>query len=97
MNYHDWLPIVQFAVQVLTLLVVPMVKREVSKLEKADEDNSQRIDQVEKSVNELKIEVSDNYVRKQDYAKTTGEMLKKLDEISKIVYEIKGELKGRER
>lgn len=106
--------------QVITTLVIAIIgffiKRELTKLEKADEDNKTRISSIEKDLhckidkvrsesekcncevlerlNEFKEDVSKEYVRKEDYLQTTGEIMKRLDKIYDMLYEMKGNVRG---
>lgn len=105
--------------QVITTLVIAIIgffiKRELAKLEKADEENKTRITGLEKDLqgkidgirsenercncevlerlNEFKEDVSKEYLRKQDYFQTTGEIMKRLDKIFDMLYELKGSVK----
>lgn len=106
--------------QVITTLVIAIIgffiKRELSKLEKADEENKSRITGLERDLNckidkvrsegeryncevleklnEFKEDVSKEYVRKEDYLQTTGEIMKRLDKIYDMLYEMKGKVRG---
>lgn len=66
------------------------IKRTLDKLEKSDEQNSKEISSLKNSLNDFKQNVGKEFVRKEDYLQTTGEILKKLDKIFDMLYEMKG-------
>jgi len=106
--------------QVVSTLVIAIIggifKRELSRLEKADEENKSRMSSIEKELssrienvrvenekcnyevsgrlNEVKEDINKEFVRKEDYLQTTGEILKRLEKIYDMLYEMKGTVRG---
>ena len=106
--------------QIITTLVIAIIgffiKRELKKLEDADNENKRRINTLEKDVynkmgefkddckrcnceslerlNEFKEDVGKEFVRKSDYIQTTSEIMKRLDKIYDMLYELRGNTRG---
>lgn len=102
--------------QILTTVIIGIIgffiKRELKKLEEADNENKNKIQALEKDMykkfdeiredcktckfenieklNFIKDDMSKEFVRKVDYLQTTGEIMKKLDKIFDILFELKG-------
>jgi L-serine deaminase len=106
--------------QVITTLVIGIIgffiKRELTKLEQADEENKNKIISIEKDLNskiekvskenalsnseileqlnDFKGNVSKEYVRKEDSLQTTSEIMKRLEKIYDMLYEMRGSIRG---
>jgi hypothetical protein len=79
-NFLKWFG---FVVQLLSALIIPFFKVWTNKLNR-----------LEIKINALDKELTANYVKRDEYLLNYGEILSKLDDISKVVYEVRGELKN---
>lgn len=104
MGFDEILKVVQIIVQIVTVILIPLLNREIKRLEAADRDNKERLDKLEQDnkerLDKLEQNCKDNcsnlakgYVSKDEYLKTNGEIFRKLDDIIKNLYELKGEFK----
>jgi len=65
-----------------------------SKIDKVRSENEKSNSEVLERLNEFKDDVSKEYVRKEDYLQTTGEIMKRLDKIYDMLYEMRGSVRG---
>ena len=86
-----------FGMQSLTLLIIPYFKSWFKKFEDADKENKNSLNNLEKEFYQFKNEVSNEYLKRDEYLTVSGNLMKKIDEIAKAVYRIEGELKNKGR
>jgi len=93
MNLVSWLQVIQIGLTIVTIIIVPFFKWEISKLYAADAENKKQIEKLSQKLTDTIEKMALNYVNKTEYLKTSSEIFIKLDGISKILYELNGEFK----
>ena len=91
-NIFKWLG---FGLQCLSILIIPLGKSWFDKFTRFDLENQKNIENTQKELEEFKRDVSETYLKRDEYLTVSGNLLNKMDEITKVVYEIKGELKNK--
>ena len=77
-SWANWvLLIVQVIGTAITGIIGFLLKRELNKADKT-----------EKKVNELELKVAEEYVRKDDFNRTSGEILAKIDKIYDMLFKM---------
>lgn len=80
MNIPNWiLLIVQIATTGIVGAIGFFIKRELTKIEKVNSD-----------LQRFKIKVSEEYVRKDDYNYSNGEILRRLEKIQDVLFKMNG-------
>ena len=81
-----------WVIQTVVTIVIMIIGYLMSRTMKGIDDKQKKIDQentkIRQEINEFKIEVSKNYVTKQDFNETTGSITKKLDKIMDLIMDI---------
>lgn len=79
---------IQLAVTLGIGICAYLMQRSISSIDKKNAEHDEKIKTVNTELNDFKLEVSKEYVTKNDFNETTGQIMNKLDKIMDLIMEI---------